>query len=746
VTDRFIQVAVPVPVDTTFTYRVPDGLEAPLGVRVQVPFGPRRLVGLVVGGPEPEPPPELAGKSVRPIQKVLDAAPIASPEALRLAAWLADYYLAPPGECYPLVLPPRLAGGPDDELRVPRPLVEERVRLLPAPGPSAVDRLGPRMEAVLAWLEATPGVPTVDEVRAATGAGRDALRRLAARGLLAVDTATVHRDPFDALDAPPDTAPPLTLAQTAAVDTVTAALGGYRGFLLHGVTGSGKTEVYLAIIGAALARGQGALVLVPEIALTPQLVARFRSRLGPRVAVQHSGLAPEARHEQWQRIADGDLRVVIGARSALFAPVPDLGVIIVDEEHEASYKQDTSPRYHARDLALVRGHLAGVPVVLGSATPSAESWANVARGKLERVSLAERVHARPMPGVEVVDLRAADFADPDRLFSRTLLDAVAATVAAGEQVILFLNRRGFASFLLCESCGEKLDCSACSVTYTWHRHRGRLVCHLCDETRARPAVCPQCGRDTLAEKGFGTEQVEARLAELLPGVRLARMDRDTTRGKALERLLDAFRGGHVDVLIGTQMVAKGHDFPNVTLVGVLLAELGLGFPDFRAAERTFQLLTQIAGRAGRADKPGRVLIQSFCPEHYAVSHAVHHATEAFLAEEVPLREARGFPPATHLALFRLSGRDPEHVARAADALAELLTVASAQRGGRVRVMPAQPAPIERVKHRYRFQVLVRARERAALHQVLVATRPSWGEERLAPGVVVGLDIDPLTFL
>ena len=745
-TPRYLQVAVPVPVNTLFTYALPEGLEASPGMRVQVPFGPRRLVGLVIAGPTAEPPPGLADRQARAVLRVLDDAPIAGPSALRLAAWLADYYQAPPGECVPLVLPPRLAGTPADELRAPKARIEERVRLLPAPGPASAERLGPRMEAALDWLAAQPEAPTVDALRAATGAGRDLLKRLIGRGLVALDTRTLHRDPFEDIAPAQDAAPPLTHAQSAAVDAVAAALGGYRGFLLHGVTGSGKTEVYLAIIAAALARGQGAIVLVPEIALTPQLVSRFRARLGPRIAVQHSGLAADARHEQWARVAAGELPVVIGARSALFAPMPRLGVIIVDEEHEPSYKQDTSPRYHARDLALVRGHLESTPVVLGSATPSAESWANVARGKLERLVLAERVQARPMPTVGVVDLRVASFADPDRLFSTELLAAVRATAAEGQQSILFLNRRGFASFLLCQACGAKLDCTACSVTYTWHRHQNRLVCHLCDQTRARPATCPTCGRSALAEVGFGTEQVEARLVELLPGLRVARMDRDTTRGRALEQLLDAFRAGAIDVLVGTQMVAKGHDFPNVTLVGVMLAELGLGFPDFRAAERTFQLLTQMAGRAGRADKPGRVLVQSYCPEHYAITHAVRHGSEAFLAEELPLREARGFPPSTHLALFRVSGRDLERVARAAEALDQELTRAAAPLAGRVVVMPAQPAPIERVNHRFRFQVLVKARQRQGLHTVLAATRASWGEGGLGPGVQVGLDVDPLTFL
>jgi len=742
----YLQVAVPVPVDGLFTYRLPEGASAGPGCRVQVSFGPRRLVGLVVSGPTATPPPELGERKAKAVLRVLDAEPVVGPLALALAGWISDYYMAPPGECYALLLPPRLAGTAPDEIGEPKTRYEERVRLLPVPNAAAADRLGARMEAALDWLDKASPEPTVDALRAATGVGRDVLRRLEGRGLVAVDRRAVHRDPFESLAAPPDEAPPLTPAQSRAVERLSDALGGFRGFLLHGVTGSGKTEVYLAVIRATLARGKGALVLVPEIALTPQLVARFRSRLGDRIAVQHSGLDPEARHEQWRRVAAGELPVVIGARSALFAPVRDLGLIVVDEEHEASFKQDTSPRYHARDLALVRGRLEGAPVVLGSATPSAESWANVERGKLERLTLAERVMNRPMPGVEVIDLRTAPFADPERLFSEALLTAIRETVEAREQVILFLNRRGFASFLLCQACGTKLDCTSCSVTYTWHRHRNRLVCHLCDESRPRPPACPSCGKDQLVEIGFGTEQVEARLTELLPGARLARMDRDTTRGRALERLLTRFRRGDVDVLIGTQMVAKGHDFPNVTLVGVLLAELGLGFPDFRASERTFQLMTQIAGRAGRADKPGRVLVQTYLPDQYAIRHAVEHDTLAFLGDELPMRAARRFPPATYLALFRLSGKDADHVARGAATLARTLGAAAAPFAGRVRVMPAQPAPIEKVKHRWRFQVLVNADHRGALHHVLSETRPTWSEGKLAPGVMVGLDIDPLTFL
>ncbi|MCA9515222.1 MAG: primosomal protein N', partial [Myxococcales bacterium] len=560
---RFVQVAVPVPVDGLFTYRAPDAGPIGPGFRVKVPFGPRRLVGLVVAEPTDAPPEGVEAKTVRPVAEVLDDAPVVGAAELRLAGWLADYYLAPPGEAYALLLPPRMTKLEDDAVAPLKGLTEDLVRRLP--DAQDTGRLGPKMLEALAWLE-DAGEATLSELRAATGLGRDVVKRLEARGLVAIEQQDVARDPFTGTPVKRDEAPPLMPEQAAVVARVSTALGAYHGFLLHGVTGSGKTEVYLGVIDAALAAGKGALVLVPEIALTPQLAARFRARLGERVAVQHSGLAPEARLEQWMRIRSGELPVVVGARSALFAPVKDLGVIVVDEEHEASFKQDTSPRYNARDLALVRGHLQGVPVVLGSATPSCESWANAKAGKLELLSLPGRVMARAMPEVDVVDLRTAPVADAERLFSLPLVEAVRAAVDGGNQAILFLNRRGFASFLLCQSCGSTLDCHACSVTYTWHRRRGRLVCHLCDQVRSRPATCPSCGADALSEMGFGTEQVEARLTELLPGVRVARMDRDTTRGRALERLLGRFRRREIDVLIGTQMVAKGHDFPNVTVV------------------------------------------------------------------------------------------------------------------------------------------------------------------------------------
>ncbi|HRE89537.1 MAG TPA: primosomal protein N', partial [Myxococcota bacterium] len=663
---------------------------------------------------------------------------------------------APPGEAVSLLLPPRMADGEE----APKERLTRFVRRLGGEPP----RSGVKMREVLAWLEKN-GDASADTLRTATGVAYSTLRRMVELGLIAIDESAQNRDPLAGISlASLKTAGgvhPLTPAQRQAADEVFAAFGTYRGFLLHGVTGSGKTEVYLDLIERALSRNQGSLVLVPEIALTPQLVARFRARLGERVAVQHSGLDPSARHEQWLRIRAGELPVVVGARSALFSPIRELGLVIVDEEHEGSFKQETSPRYHARDLALVLGHLAKCPVVLGSATPSLESWANVAKKKLTKLSLPERAHQlRPLPGVSVIDMREvrqgnrsaaggapSDKAQPDSPFSPRLVLALRETLTSGDQALIFLNRRGYASFVQCRTCGKTLDCASCSVTFTWHRRRQRLICHYCDASRPMPPSCPSCRKDDLVELGHGTEQLEDRLSELLPTARIGRMDRDTTRGKSLIKLLARFRKGELDVLIGTQMLAKGHDFPGVTLVGVLSAEHGLAFPDPRAAERTFQLLTQIAGRAGRGDRPGRVLIQTRMPDHYAISRAVEHDVTGFLDTEMALREARGFPPHTHLALFRLSGRDfyqTEALGRAlVEALRQTGTPGRAPAG--TSIAGPQPAPIERVKDRFRFQVLVRAAERRDLRRALDLSRAFWSARH--PGdLQIALDVDPHSFL
>jgi len=737
-----VDVAVPVPLLRPFTYALPPGTGAAPGVRVRVGFGRQRLAGVILGPSRITPAPHIAIKAV---EAVLDRHPVLGASQLALARWVADYYIAPIGEAVGLLLPPRMADGEE----APEARTTRLVTFLAEP--PAGKRVGTRMAAVLTWLQGHREA-SADTLRAATGASLDTLRRLEALGCLALRDEGTHRDPLRGvnlanLGTHTNEELALTAEQASAVATIGESFGTYRGFLLHGVTGSGKTEVYLHLIERALREGKGAILLVPEIALTPQLVARFRTRLGDRIAIQHSGLDPMARHEQWLRVKAGELPVVIGARSAIFAPVPSPGLLIVDEEHDPSFKQENSPRYHARDLALVRGHLEGAPVILGSATPSIETWANVSRHKLTRVALTTRATNadRPMPEVTIVDMRGLVTADGEGIFSQDLAVALRQTLEAGEQSLLFVNRRGFASSIQCRACGHTLACDHCSVTYTWHRKRARLVCHYCDTQSRQPPVCPACGHQELGEIGFGTEQVESVLKTLVPEARVGRMDRDTTRGHALLRLLTRFRKHELDVLVGTQMLAKGHDFPRVTLVGVLLAEQGLAFPDFRASERTFHLLTQISGRAGRGERPGRVLVQTRQPEHPTIRHAMHHDAIGFLESERVIRELRGFPPATHLALFRLSAKTLASVRHAAERVATALAQAPVTAGA-VFVHPAQAAPIERIQDRHRFQILVRAPDRRSLRQAIEGARPVWQDTRAFPGVQIALDIDPQSFL
>ncbi|MCA9522046.1 MAG: primosomal protein N' [Myxococcales bacterium] len=603
-------------------------------------------------------------------------------------------------------------------------------------------RASDQQRAILDYLEPRDGVSR-DELRAALGAKSDTLRRLCERGLIAVEKQRVFRDPFQGEALVPHDAPTLTASQAAAVARVVDALdGGFGGYLLHGITGSGKTEVYLHVIAAVRRRGQSALLLVPEIALTPQLAARVRGRFGDEVALLHSALGPGARYDQWSRVLRGEAPIVLGARSAIFAPLENLGVVIVDEEHEPSFKQEEVPRYNARDAALVRAQQAGCPVILGSATPSLESRANVDLGKLVRIELPERPTPQPLPTVELVDLREHAFGGTDYRFLVTppLEGALRSALDAREQAILFLNRRGFASFVLCRACGQAVQCEDCSISMTYHRRRDRLVCHYCDATRGIPEHCPHCGAAGLSPLGFGTERVQMLCQSIFPGARIERMDRDTTRGQNLRRLLRDFRSGRIDLLIGTQMLAKGHDFPNVTVVGVIAADTGLNFPDFRAGERTFQLLTQVAGRAGRGEKPGRVLIETFCPEHYVLRCAQRHDFDAFMEQELRFRREASYPPFAHLALCRFAGEDGRVVERYGRELAAWLKRSA---DPEVKVLGPAAAPIERIRGQTRHQILLKSSGRPALHRLidrLLADGPD------STGVRLVVDVDPIDLM
>ncbi|HRI53950.1 MAG TPA: primosomal protein N', partial [Pseudomonadota bacterium] len=497
-------------------------------------------------------------------------------------------------------------------------------------------------------------------------------------------------------------------------------------FLLHGVTGSGKTELYLQLIDAALQAGRTALVLVPEIALTPQLSARFMARFGRDVAVLHSALTPGQRADAWRRILLGEVRIALGPRSALFAPLSRLGVVIVDEEHDSSFKQQDGVRYHGRDTALVRAQQAGAVAVLGSATPSLESMELVRRGKLQRLTLLTRATGVPMPSVTVIDLKQHVFAEDRLLLSTPLQNAIKETLAAGEQAILFLNRRGYATFLLCQRCGHRLECPHCSVTLTWHKETGELCCHYCGQHEPVPEACPLCQQKSIQRLGLGTEKLQEQLAACFPTARVARLDRDTASHSGLHRVLAAMHRREIDLLIGTQMLAKGHDFPGVTLVGVVLADTGMGLPDFRASEKTFQLLAQVAGRAGRQGRPGRVLIQTYNPDHPAVTAAASHDYLTFAQGELYAREQLGYPPHCRLGLLRVDGVDPYAVRDAAHEVAATVR-ALIERLGRegeadaaLSLLGPAEAPLSRLKGRTRWQMIVRAPQSRALRALLRA--------------------------
>lgn len=803
-----VEVAVALPVSGTYDYLVPPDIpeSLPLGARVLVPFGARKVNGYVLKNYADD---EAAETDLRlkPLADVIDDTPLFDEQSIAFLRWISSYYHAPLGEVIRTALPSALATSRVRRVRLTR--LGERAAEMPGAEPvlrrlaetqsgeMALRRLehevpslgtqllrlqregylerfwseedpnrGQLTERVAVFLMRVPlpahahrarevmaaiaerGEATVKELREELGDIWAQLRTLEARGVIRVEERRVFRTPhgavFDTGERGLATPPTLTPEQAEAVDEVLRHLdAGYHGFLLHGVTGSGKTEVYLRLIAEARARQLGAIVLVPEIALTPQLVARFRARFGDQVGLLHSALSDGERLDQWERVRRGELPIVVGARSALFAPVRRLGLVVVDEEHEPSFKQEDHLRYNARDLALVRGQGAGAVVVLGSATPSLESAHNVRRGKLSLLRMKSRVQGRPLPDVELVDLKTTPPADADGVISTVLLDALTGTLAAGEQSLLFLNRRGYANFQLCRGCGHIQQCPHCSISLTYHHHARQLVCHYCDHHRPVSERCPKCHSTLVQPMGVGTEKIEATLKTLLPSARVARMDRDTTRGAALGELLRAIRRHEIDIVIGTQMVAKGHDFPGVTLVGVLLADQGLKFPDFRAAERTFQLLTQVAGRAGRGDRPGRVVVQTYDPRHYSLRHARHHAQDAFVEDELRVRKERRYPPFAYLALIRIFASDVPSARAEGGRVVQLLVRAG--KDARVEVLGPTPAPIERVKGRVRWHVLVRAVERRELHQALLALRADLDRRRSGPTNVV-IDVDPVSLL
>jgi primosomal protein N' (replication factor Y) len=748
----YVEVALPVPLRKVFTYDVPSALRGALrpGSRVAVSFSRRKLAGFVVGGRESLPE---GVKRALPVAGLLEAEPVFTPELLRFLEQAAKYYMHPLGEVLRAAAPALPTGAmrrlrTDGFLAADENLPGQRVahqttwRVKATGRPAAGVRLGARQRKLIDRL-GTESV-LLDELRGELSDPRAVVRALADKGLVEFEEVAVSPDPFfrDPIvrSSPPVPTPAQQLAIEALCNAVLKRTG--EAFLLHGVTGSGKTEVYLRAIDEVRNAGRGALLLVPEIALTPQLVGRFRARFGDEIAVLHSGLTARQREDAWQSLRRGVVQVAIGARSALFAPVAELGLIVVDEEHDPSFKQDEGFRYHARDMALLRAQYAGAVCVLGSATPSIETYYRADEGKIRLLSLPARATGATLPEVEIVDLRRHRLGPSGHpLLSGPLHSALRDCLEARRQAILFLNRRGFAPSLRCLACGALAECPACSVALTEHRGQGALRCHYCDFQRAIDVPCPSCGGSDYQRLGVGTEQLEQAVEESFPDARVGRLDRDTASGDGVESVLGRLRSGEIDVLVGTQMVTKGHDIAGVTLVGVVLADQSLAFPDFRASERTFQLLAQVAGRAGRADTPGRVILQTFQPGHPAVRLAAQHDYERFYAEEIHARKEVGYPPFARLVAVRVHAGAEADARRATQLLADAASRHRAVRDGAVQVLGPAPAPLLRLRGRYHYRLLLKSPDRKVLREVtaLVTTRIDQG---LSPAHAT-LDIDPL---
>jgi primosomal protein N' (replication factor Y) len=814
----YCEVALPVPLDRTFTYAAREEQTPQRGARVIVPFRNEKLIGVVTSVSQ-EPPADF---EARYLEAVLDEEPLLSDALLKLAEWMAQYYLAPLGEVLrgmlPLMAEVRrtvyyritdlgrdvLAGSMDGDSSI-FPVSKSRPGA-PA-GQHAAPRGGTKRRGKLSAEEQdmerrvltrlAEGEPVkVSTLRTASGASLPILAGLLRKKWIARETAAVERDarrmerfavlipearlpsltekqqailaelaacggelPLAELrkrDLPSSTlqtlvrrglvrideraaafrlggltpaAAPFRLdePQTEALASLAPALGGFHSFLLHGVTGSGKTAVYLAAMQRALDQGLSSILLVPEIGLTPQTAGLLDAAFGARVALLHSQLTPEERSEQWRRIRRGEAPIVVGTRSAIFAPAPHLGLILVDEEHDQSYKQEETPRYNARDVAVMRAKLEGAVVVMGSATPSLESWQNSAAGKYTRIEMKDRVMNRPLPEVELIDMRR-EFQETgqEQLFSRALIEQTSQALDRGEQALILLNRRGYSFAVICRACGEKLECQNCAISLTHHKPAAedadvaragqRLECHYCGYHRTVPARCPKCQSEHLYYLGAGSEQGEERLGEIFPGARIGRMDRDTVRGRYdLERLLARLHSGEINLLVGTQMIAKGHDIHGITLVGVVGCDHSLSMPDFRAAERVFQLMTQVSGRAGRGDLPGRVVVQTYYPDHYAIVAASTHNYAAFVERELKYRRWMHYPPFGVLANVLVQSAKLEEAANWSAELGKWFQQAAPEG---VRVLGPCTAPIARIKGTYRFHLILKASSRKALNAAL----------------------------
>lgn len=727
------------PTDKELDYSIPQSWagKVRIGSRVKVPLRSREILATVVALVDTPSVPEP-----KIILSLVSESPILNKSLLALARWMAEYYCCPVETAIRSLLPEvirkaKLGFKRERIVSVSREISDTELKTLEAKAARQAQVLGVAIEVAepIRWKELQQRAATTDRT----------IQQLVERGLLHVELETADRDPYANEQFVSSAALELNPDQQAALETVVQSViaRDNRPILLHGITGSGKTEVYLQAIDHCLNQDLGALVLVPEISLTPQTVERFKMRFqADLIAVLHSHLSAGERHDEWHKLYSGRARVAIGARSAVFAPVQRLGLIVVDEEHETSYKQEESPRYHARDLAVVRAQIDRCAILLGSATPSLESYQNAKTGKYRLVTLTSRVDDRQLPLIRVVDMRQEYLKQKHvPLISGRLANAIETRLASKEQTILFLNRRGFATSLVCNQCGFVCDCPNCSVALTFHQGENRLKCHLCGHATLAPRKCPKCSDPSIRYAGYGTEKIESTVRKLFPAATVARMDTDSmARKDAYRQTLQAFRTGKIDVLVGTQMIAKGLDFPNVTLVGIINADVGLHMPDFRAGERTFQLLTQVAGRAGRGDMAGEVFVQSSTPFSPSIQFARHHNFEGFWEQEIEFRERCDYPPFLHLLMIHIRS---EHQ-RLAEFTAETIHRRISEKvDSSVTLHPVVPAPIERSKGFYRYQILLRTK---AIRRLSGAVRAIMDKLTFPEGVHVSVDVDPYQVL
>ena len=727
-----------------YDYRIPDSMRGDLhpGMRIRVPLGRRKK--LTTGWCTEVKHGSVGRRSLKDVAEILDTEPLCDTNLVRLVQWMSHYYQAPVGQVFDTLIPSSVRANAG---------TRERTYFTPsrtAQDETVIEGLPKKQQAALRFLIAAGRPLTASQLTANAQCTMAPVRQLRKKGLL---QETVRREMSTGVplrwqldDGETTEIHKLTPDQQVALGQIVAALdsGKPKTLLLHGVTGSGKTEVYIQAIEHAVKFGRGAIVLVPEISLTPQTRGRFERRF-PSVAVLHSQMTPAERHFQWQRIRQGDVQVVVGPRSAIFAPLPDLGLIVIDEEHDSSFKQDTQPRYHARRVALARAKSLEIPLVLGSATPSMESWYATKTGHAELIKMPSRVGNRPMPNVQLVDLRIKDDRSTGAI-SRPLHQAINESLAEKGQVILLLNRRGFATTIQCPACGHVVSCHDCDMPLTHHRDGGKAVCHYCDFTRPTPPWCPECKFDGIRYGGLGTQRLEVEIKARFPNARVARMDSDTMRRPGShQKVLSAFRAGEIDLLLGTQMISKGLDFPNVLLVGVINADGALHFPDFRAAERTFQLVTQVAGRTGRGDRGGRVIVQTFSPEHPAIQAASRHDYNRFASDELNSRIKFNYPPLGSIARIIIRGTVEEVTQAVAESLRNQLEASRDAINAEVRILGPAPPPIAKLRGKYRFHILLQSIDSAQLGETIRRTTNSFTIAD-KDDVQYVVDIDPMDML